>query len=219
MYTFLSIFLWKVCTIFTSVFGKTSEELWKKYAIIGIDIDIDPRESIDTYRYVPLSISIDTFPITSPFALGHKPLLFVIEPRNSSLNLRVMWQGISGISGGVELLLRFLVIGREGEITGIKYPDEIMRAVGLNWVSVAHNCKCHFTLCNFSRGKIAPKPRAIIVTKSSNFTTPKRTRFATLSHKFSAHGQLFSMLWRLHFYPYRPYFRHFRAPPLPPQAQ
>ncbi len=49
LYTFLSIFLWKVCTIFTSVFGKTSEELWKKSAIIGIDIDIDTRESIDTF--------------------------------------------------------------------------------------------------------------------------------------------------------------------------
>ncbi len=46
------------------MFGKTSEELWKKYAIIGIDIDIDTRESIDAYQYFPISISIDTFPIT-----------------------------------------------------------------------------------------------------------------------------------------------------------
>ncbi len=48
-----------------SVFGKTSEELWKKYTIIGIDIDIDTRESIDTYQYFSISISIDTFPITT----------------------------------------------------------------------------------------------------------------------------------------------------------
>ncbi len=65
LYTFIRIFLWKFCTIFTSVFGKTSEELWKKYAIIGIDKDIDTRESIDTYRYFPISLSIDTFPITN----------------------------------------------------------------------------------------------------------------------------------------------------------
>ncbi len=64
LYTFLSKFLWKFRTIFTSVSGKTSEELWKKYAIIGIDIDIDTRESIDTYRHFPISINIDTFPIT-----------------------------------------------------------------------------------------------------------------------------------------------------------
>ncbi len=31
------------------MFEKTSEELWKKYAIIGIDIDINTRESIDTF--------------------------------------------------------------------------------------------------------------------------------------------------------------------------
>ncbi len=65
LYTLLSIFLWKVCTIFTSVFGKTSKELWKKYAIIGaiigIDIDIDTRKSIDTYQYFPVSLSIDKY--------------------------------------------------------------------------------------------------------------------------------------------------------------
>ncbi len=43
-------------------FGKTSEELWERYAIIGTDIDID---TIEKYRYWKMSISIDTFPITT----------------------------------------------------------------------------------------------------------------------------------------------------------
>ncbi len=33
-----------VRTFFTSVFGKTLEELWGKHAIIGIHMDIDIRE-------------------------------------------------------------------------------------------------------------------------------------------------------------------------------
>ncbi len=33
-----------------------------------VSIDIDTRESIDTYRYFPISISIDTFPITTMMA-------------------------------------------------------------------------------------------------------------------------------------------------------
>ncbi len=56
-------------TIFTPMFEKTSQELWKKYAIISIDIDIDTRESFDTYQYFPISISIDTFPITKHKAI------------------------------------------------------------------------------------------------------------------------------------------------------
>ncbi len=32
------------CIIFKSVFIKTCEELWEKYAIIGITIDIDTTE-------------------------------------------------------------------------------------------------------------------------------------------------------------------------------
>ncbi len=40
-----------------SVFGKTCEELWEKYAIVGIDIDIDTREK---YQYFPITTgSID----------------------------------------------------------------------------------------------------------------------------------------------------------------
>ncbi len=31
-----------------SVFGKTYEELWEKYEIIGVDIDTDTKEK---YRY------------------------------------------------------------------------------------------------------------------------------------------------------------------------
>ncbi len=52
LYKFLSI-LTEICPIFTSVFRKTCEELWEKYANIGIDIDIDTREKycIDNNRY------------------------------------------------------------------------------------------------------------------------------------------------------------------------
>ncbi len=66
LYKFLSIFLRKFCTIFMPLFGKTSKKLWKTYAVICIDMDIDTRESIDTYWYFPILISIHTFPITNP---------------------------------------------------------------------------------------------------------------------------------------------------------
>ncbi len=40
--------------------------IMEKICNICIDIDIDTRESIDTYRYFKISISIDTFRITTP---------------------------------------------------------------------------------------------------------------------------------------------------------
>ncbi len=61
-YKFLSI-LMEILSIFMSVFGKIFEELWGKYAIIGIEIDIDTRESIDTGKYREVSI---LFPSLSP---------------------------------------------------------------------------------------------------------------------------------------------------------
>ncbi len=87
LYTFLSIFLCKFCTIFTSVFGKTSDEWWKKYAMIGIDIHIDTRESIDTYRYFPISISINTFPITMQYrrVVGLRYFLCTVYTSNASV--------------------------------------------------------------------------------------------------------------------------------------
>ncbi len=53
LYKFLNI-LMAILYIFASVFGKTLEELWGKYAIIGIDI----REK---YRYLPIPLSIDKY--------------------------------------------------------------------------------------------------------------------------------------------------------------
>ncbi len=47
-----------VRTFFTSVFGKTLKDLWGKYAIIGIDMDIDTREK---YRYLSIPESIDKY--------------------------------------------------------------------------------------------------------------------------------------------------------------
>ncbi len=80
LYKFLSILMEIFCTIFMSVFGKTSEELWEKYAIIRINIDIDTREK---YQY--LSISIGTFPITTLFALE---LFFCFARKNVECNNR-----------------------------------------------------------------------------------------------------------------------------------
>ncbi len=62
--TFVQIFK----HIFMEVLYHFYASVWKnflgimeKYVIIGIDIDIDTRESIDTYGYFLISISIDTF--------------------------------------------------------------------------------------------------------------------------------------------------------------
>ncbi len=62
-YKFLSI-LMKILYYFYVNFWKKLWAILGKYVIIGIDIDIDTRESIDTYRYRKVSISIDTFHIT-----------------------------------------------------------------------------------------------------------------------------------------------------------
>ncbi len=60
-------------------------------------------------------LSIETKLEIMRLCLRPKPLSFVIEPRNSGLNLRAMWQGIDRMSGAVGLLFGFPRTRREGE--------------------------------------------------------------------------------------------------------
>ncbi len=57
LYKFLGVLL-EILYFFMSVFGKTLEELWGKYAIIDIDMDINTREK---YRYSSIPESIDKY--------------------------------------------------------------------------------------------------------------------------------------------------------------
>ncbi len=57
------------------VFGKTCEELWRKYAIIAIDIDIDTRESIGTFPITNGKISANSFCIYTKLFFSKKATL------------------------------------------------------------------------------------------------------------------------------------------------
>ncbi len=58
-----------------SVFGKTCEELWEKYAIIGIDIDIDTREK---FRYISPSL-IHSIAISSDTRFAYQEIFCHVD--------------------------------------------------------------------------------------------------------------------------------------------
>ncbi len=62
LYKFLSILI-EILYFFYFSFWKNLEELWGKICNLSIWISI-PEKSIDTYQFLKVSISIDTFPIT-----------------------------------------------------------------------------------------------------------------------------------------------------------